>query len=339
MDRLRIALLGAGTVGAYFLKLLDEHKDRLEALSVDLELTGILVRDTEKPRPEWVPSNLLTADPSALLDEADLVVELIGGTGRAHELVEYALEQGLPVITANKALLAEAWDALRPFAEDGMLYYEAAVMAGTPAVGLAADALKGNRTLELHAILNGTSSYILSRMEAGHGFAEALKEAQQKGYAEEDPLFDVAGIDAAHKLTVLARLLVDPEFPWEAVRSNTRGITHLHAREVMEAADQGMPIRLVASLFGENGQWQAKVRPVKVPSTHPLFSHGVQNALLYRGDAVGEVVIKGPGAGGAATASAVLADLFRFLEGLPGHTPLPAPIAAPAQHQAHFEEV
>ncbi len=338
MERLNLALLGAGTVGTQFLKLLSERSERFEALATTPNLTGILVRDLGRERPEWVPRNLLTTDADAVLRDADVVVELIGGTGRALELVEYALGEGIPVITANKALLAEAWEELRPYAEDGMLYYEAAVMGGSPAVEVMAGSLRGNYPLELHGVLNGTTSYILSRMEAGHSFGDALAEAQAKGYAEADPLFDVAGIDAAHKLTILARLLVDPEFAWEEVRAHTRGITHLKAEEVMRAADRGTPIRLVASLYGENGRWQARVRPVRVPKGHPLATPGVQNALVYRGDAVGEVILTGPGAGGLATAGAVIADLFRLIEGYPGHSPVPAPVPAPAGPLLQLEE-
>jgi len=339
MERLNVALLGAGTVGAAFLKLLSERRERFEALAATINLTGILVRDPTRERPEWVPKNLLTTDAEAVLRDAEVVVELMGGLGRAFELVEYALGEGIPVITANKHMLAEAWDDLRPYAEDGMLYYEAAVMAGTPAVEILAGALRGNYPLEVHAVLNGTTSYILARMEAGHSFGDALAEAQAKGYAEAEPLFDVAGLDAAHKLTVIARLVADPEFPWEAVRANTRGITHLKADEVMRAADTGTPIRLVASLYGEGGAWRAAVRPVRVPKGHPLATPGVQNALLFRGDAVGEVVLTGPGAGGVATAGAVLADLVRLIEGYPGHTPVPAPVPAPSAPHTVFEEV
>ncbi len=339
MERLNVALLGAGTVGAQFLKLLSEREERFEALAATVNLTGILVRNPERERPEWVPRNLLTTDAEAVLRDAEVVIELMGGTGRALELVDYALGEGIPVITANKAMLAEVWDDLRPYAEDGMLYYEAAVMGGSPAVEVMAGSLRGNYPLELHGVLNGTTSYILSRMEAGHSFGEALAEAQKKGYAEADPLFDVAGIDAAHKLTVLARLVADPEFPWEEVRANTQGITHLKADEVMRAADAGTPIRLVASLYGEGGHWRAKVRPARVPKGHPLATPGVQNAILFRGDAVGEVVLTGPGAGGLATAGAVLADLFRLIEGYPGHSPVPAPVPAPAGPFLELEEV
>jgi len=339
MERLNVAILGAGTVGSEFIKLLDERKDRFEALATTINITGILVRNLKKERPAWIPKSLLTTDPRAAMEGADVVVELIGGTGKAFEYADYALGQGIPVITANKAMLAELWEDLKPYAEDGLIYYEAAVMGGSPVVETMSGALRGNYPLELHGVLNGTTSYILSRMEAGKSFAEALEEAQQKGYAEADPLFDVAGIDAAHKLTILARLIADPDFPWEEVRANTKGITHLKADEVMKAADQGTPIRLVASLFGEGGRWRAKVRPVKVPKNHPLATPGVQNAILYRGDAVGEVVITGPGAGGLATAGAVVADLIRFIEGHPGHTPLPAPSPAPEEPILELEEV
>ena len=339
MERLNIAVLGAGTVGAAFLKLLSERQDRFAAFGADVSLTGVLVRNLDKPRPEGVPRNLLTTDPNAVLQDADLVVELMGGLGRTLELVDYALGEGLPVITANKRMLAEAWEDLRPYAEDGLLYYEASVMAGTPAVELMAGSLRGNYPIEIHGVLNGTTTYILSRMEAGKSFAEALDEAQKKGYAEEDPLFDVGGLDAAHKITVLARLIADPDLPWQAVKASTRGIQHLKPETVMHAADRGQVIRLVASLFGEAGVWKAKVRPVKLPKTHPLAVQGSQNALVFRGDAVGEVQLKGIGAGGTATASAVLADLFRFLEGYPGHMPLPEPVPAPAEPREIFEEV
>ncbi len=340
MEALRVALLGAGTVGSGFVKLLTAHAERLATLGTEVRLTGILVRDPAKPRPAWVPGDRLTTEADALLADADVVVEAMGGTDRARELVLAALEAGLPVITANKALLAEAWDALKPHALEGLLFYEAAVMAGTPVIEPLSGALRGSNLIELHAILNGTTNYILGRMEAGATFQEALAEAQAKGYAEADPTLDVAGIDAAHKLTVLARLVADPSFPWEAVRRHTRGIEHLTPAVLRAARDEGKAVRLVASLYPQERRWHARVRPVKLPLAHPLAQASLsQNALYFKGDAVGEVCIVGGGAGSLVTASGLLGDLYRLLEGYPGHPPLPAPAPAPAIDALGFEEV
>ncbi len=340
METLRIALLGAGTVGSGFVKLLDEQRDRFRKLGLEPALTGILVRDPRKARPAWVPEGLLTTDINRVFEEADVVVELMGGTGKAGKLVLDALGEGLPVVTANKALLAERWDLLKAHAMEGLLYYEASVMAGTPVIEPLSGALRGNRTLELHGILNGSTSYVISRMEDGLGFSEALEEAQSKGFVEEDPFLDIGGIDAAHKLTVLARLAVDPDYNWENVRDNTRGIQGLNREQVFAAEAQGMRIRLVASLTPGDGGWRAQVRPVMLPATHPLvLAAQTRNALLYRGDAVGEVLISGGGAGSAVTASAVVGDLLRMLEGYPGHPPLPAAIPAPEYKPEYMEEI
>ncbi len=340
METLRIALLGAGTVGAGFVKLLDEQRGRFRAIGLEPALTGILVRDPRKPRPGWVPQGLLTSDVERVFNEADVVVELMGGTSKAGRLVLDALGEGLPVITANKALLAERWGDLLPHATEGLLYYEASVMAGTPVIEPLSGALRGNRTLELHGILNGSTNYVIGRMEDGLGFAEALQEAQDKGFVEEDPFLDIGGIDAAHKLAVLARLAVDPDFAWEDVRAATRGIQDLTREQIFEAEAEGRRIRLVASLTPNGGRWKAAVRPVKLPANHPLAqAQQARNALLYRGDAVGEVFISGGGAGSAVTASAVVGDLLRMLEGYPGHPPLPETAPVPDYQPETFEEV
>jgi homoserine dehydrogenase len=339
METLRIALLGAGTVGSGFVKLLDENRSRFRVLGLEPALTGILVRDPGKPRPAWVPRGLLTNDAERVLGEADVAVELMGGTQRAGRLVLDALDRGLPVITANKALLAERWGELKPHALEGLLFYEASVMAGTPVIEPLSGSLRGNRTLELHGILNGSTNYIIGRMEEGLCFAEALEEAQAKGFVEEDPFLDIGGIDAAHKLAVLARLTVDPDFPWEKVRANTRGIQELKRDHVYEAEAAGKKIRLVASLYPENGEWRAAVRPVLLPAGHPLARAALsRNALLYRGDAVGEVFISGGGAGSAVTASAVIGDMLRMLEGYPGHPPLPEAATPPNYQPENLEE-
>ena len=256
-----IGLLGAGTVGSAFLELLEGRED------VAAEISKVLVRDPEKPR--RVARDRLCTDPEEAL-RADIVVELMGGTGLAGDLTLRALSQGKRVVTANKAVLAERWDEFVPFLAEGRLYFEAAVMAGTPAVGPLTTVLRGSKPLELHAILNGTCNYILGALEGGADYHEALAEAQRLGYAEPDPSLDVEGVDAAHKLTLLARLVFDPQISWDAVRADTHGIRELTPALVMEAMEDGGRIRLVGSVYPEAGRWHVSVRPVYLPATHAL---------------------------------------------------------------------
>ncbi|TBH20224.1 homoserine dehydrogenase [Thermus thermamylovorans] len=316
MEALRIALLGGGTVGSAFYGLVQERLADFHALGFSPRFLGVLVRDPSRPRP--IPQELLRLEPPDLR-EADVVVEALGGVEAPLRLVLPALEAGIPLITANKALLAEAWEALRPYAEEGLIYHEASVMAGTPALSFL-ETLRGSRLLELHGILNGTTLYILQGMEGGQSYGEALLEAQRLGYAEADPTLDVAGIDAAHKLTLLARLLVDPGFPFSAVE--TQGITRLTPEHIQEARARGERVRLLASLYGKGGRWRAEVAPRRLPQDHSL-ARARGNALLVRAHPLGEVFVTGPGAGGEATASGLLADLFRLLQGAPGHLPVP----------------
>ncbi|WP_038057799.1 homoserine dehydrogenase [Thermus amyloliquefaciens] len=318
MEELKIALLGGGTVGSAFYALVQERLEDFQALGFSPRFLGVLVRDKGKPRP--IPPELLCTHMDLL--QADVVVEAMGGVEAPLGWVRPALEAGIPLITANKALLAEAWEALRPFAEEGLIYHEASVMAGTPALSFL-ETLRGSRLLELHGILNGTTLYILQEMEKGRTYREALLEAQRLGYAEADPTLDVEGIDAAHKLTLLARLLVDPAFPFPRVEA--QGITRLTPNLLQEAQAQGKRVRLVASLFGEGGRWRAVVAPRLLPQDHPL-AQAQGNILWVRARPLGEAFVTGPGAGGGATASGLLADLFRFLSGSLGHLPAPAPI-------------
>ncbi|WP_027882371.1 homoserine dehydrogenase [Meiothermus rufus] len=338
MKTIHLALMGAGTVGQALLELLPTHQARFQALGLELKLARILVRDRSKPRP-GVPAHLLTDEPKGFLEGADLLVEVAGGTAQAGEVVLEALARGLPVVTANKALLAERWDALREHAEAGRLHYEASVMAGTPVLG-ALQSLWGNQTLALHGIVNGTCSYIIQRLEEGATYAEAFAEAGALGYLEADPTLDVGGIDAAHKICVLGRLTVDPGLAWAEVQRRTRGIAHLTPQMLRQARAEGYAIRLVASLYPSPEGWVGAVRPVRLPQEHPLVQLGSgRNALVYQGHPVGSLVFAGPGAGGGVTASAVLGDIYRALSGQPGHRPLPAPAPLPAQPAPAFEEV
>lgn len=309
----RLGILGAGSVGSALLH-------RLAGRS-DLIVTGVLVRDLDRPRdlPAGTP---LTTDPASVLD-ADIIVELLGGTGLARELMLQALAAGKTVVTANKAALAEHWDEFLPWLEQGKVFFEAAVMAGTPVIGPLSSSLRGTTPYEAHGILNGTCTYMLSRLEAGESFDTALAEAQRLGYAEADPSLDIGGIDAAHKLAIVARLAFDPQLGWEQVRQAVQGITELTPTLVREAMEDGGSVVLLCSVQPGDVGWRTSVRPVYLPAQHPLAAVDERhNALLYRSSEGGEVLISGPGAGGDATASGVLADILQAASGRLGPAPL-----------------
>ena len=338
MKTVRIGILGGGTVGSNVLTLLHGRRDLIKALGVDLEIAPVLVKNAKKPRPTTHPTATFTSDPQGI-GEVDVLIELIGGTTQALELMLGHLQAGKPVITANKALLAERWDVLKTYAQRGQIFFEAAVMAGTPVITSLTCTLRSSELFELHAILNGTCNYILSRMEEGAEYAQALEEAQQKGYAEDPPDLDVNGIDPGHKLCMLARLAVDADFRWDALEM--RGIAGLSGTTVRGAVSAGKRVKLVGSLVPENGVWKAKVRPVILDSTHPLAgSTTSRNAIVLHGDASGTIVLQGGGAGGMVTASAIVGDLIAYLEGNLGHTPRAIPTPARSDYMPEvFEEI
>lgn len=310
-----IGLLGAGTVGSALFQLLESRSD------LKVTFAKALVRDLNKARD--IPRHLLTSDAYEVVDTSDILVEVMGGTTLAGDLMLRALEAGKPVVTANKAVLAERWDEFILYLSRGLVHFEASVMAGTPAINPLTTTLRGSKPLELHAILNGTCNYILGELERGVPYQTALAEAQRLGYAEADPTLDVEGFDAAHKLTILARLVFDPQVSWQQLKTTTKGISHLTPQHMQDAIKRGGRIRLVGSIFPADG-WVATVRPVFLPDSHPLAQAASnRNALYFRGDAVGEVVITGAGAGGAATASGVLADIITAAAKRPGPPLLP----------------
>jgi len=310
-----VVVVGAGTVGSRVVEL-------LRAVA-GVEPTAVVARDAGKERPFAGWRDLVTTD-AAAADEADLLVEVAGGTGSAADVALRALSRGVPVVTANKAALAERWGEFAPHLRAGRVWCEAAVMGGAPVVGALTGALRGCRPVALHAVLNGTCNVILSDMESGSTYEAALSRAQEAGFAEADPTLDVEGIDAAHKVAVLARLAFDPDLSLEGVKAATRGVAGL-AREVVVAhAARGRGVRLVASVFASEDGWRATVRPVSLPAAHPLVVSGPTNALLFAGDPLGEALVRGPGAGGGATAAAVVSDVMAALSGGRGHTPVPA---------------
>lgn len=317
-EPVRIGLLGVGTVGSALLRLMDPYPH--------LQVQAALVRDPHRARDLGSRAVRLTTDPDEVLDGADIVVELLGGVDGPTALMARVAESGARLVTANKAALAERWATWAPWLRAGRVGFEAAVMAGTPVIGPLAGALRGAPMLSLQALLNGSCAYLIARMEAGAEFDQAMDEAAALGYLEADPSLDVDGIDAAHKLTLLARLTVDPDLSWDAVRPRVSGVRGLSGAYVRAERAAGRRLRLVASIEADGqGGWEVGVEARSLPGDHPLSLLGDgRNALVYRGQASGEVWIAGPGAGGDATASAVLADVLAAAAGLPGPRPAPA---------------
>ncbi|UQN06686.1 homoserine dehydrogenase [Deinococcus sp. QL22] len=319
MRTVTVGLLGCGTVGENVLRLLQKRKDIFDNLGVEVVVAGVLVRDAARERD--IPAGIPLTDDPAFLQECAVVMECMGGIERPLELLAPYLRSGRPVITANKALLAERWDDLRDHALAGRLYYEASVMAGTPVIGPMSTVLRASTFVGLQAVLNGTCNYILTQMEAGREYTEALSEAQALGYAEDPPTLDVGGFDTAHKLAVLARFSADGNYPYSAVQ--VTGIEDVTLEDIAAARERGERIKLVAELVKVDGEWTATVSPQSLPDTHPLCTAGAsRNALVYEGEESGTLIFAGGGAGGMVTASAMVGDLLDWLIGFPGHVPL-----------------
>ena len=313
---LSIGVAGLGTVGAGVLRLLRDNADLIAARAGrPIAVTAVSARDRTRDR--GVPTSGLRwyDDPVALaFDPAlDVVVELIGGAeGPARELVQAALAAGKPVVTANKALLAVHGAGLAQQAgEAGVtLAFEAAVAGGIPVIKALREGLAGNRIDRIAGILNGTCNYILTVMrERGREFADVLAEAQRLGYAESDPSFDVDGIDAAHKLAILAALAFNRPVDFAAV--HIEGIRGVSALDIAFASELGYRIKLLGIARRTEAGIESRVHPCMVPHAAPIARvDGVLNAVVAEGDFVGRVMLEGRGAGAGPTASAVVADLI-----------------------------
>jgi len=326
-DTLKVAVLGGGTVGSEVVRLMLANADDLAARAgAPLELVGVAVRDVHRDRP-GIPAELLTDVPQELVSRpvVDIVVELIGGIEPARELVMTALDNGACVVTANKALIAADGAALHSAAEThGVdLYYEAAVAGAIPLLRPLRESLVGDRVRRVLGIVNGTTNYILTKMdEEGADYAEVLAEAQRLGYAEADPTADVEGHDAAAKAAILAGLAFHTPVTFDQV--SCEGISRLTPAEIAAARDAGFVVKLlaVAELADDEGI-VVRVHPAMVPRSHPLASvRESYNAVFIEADAAGQVMFYGRGAGGEPTASAVLGDIVAVarnrLAGKPG---------------------
>ncbi|WP_375406617.1 homoserine dehydrogenase [uncultured Amnibacterium sp.] len=327
---IRVAVLGAGTVGAEVANQLLTRAADLEArVGAPLVLAGIAVRDLQAPRHPALPKELLTTDAESLVLGAHIVVELIGGVERARELVLMALESGADVVTGNKALLATHGAELFSAAErvGAQLNYEAAVGGAIPIIRPLRDSLAGDDVKRILGIVNGTTNFILDRMdEHDDTFEEALAEASRRGYAEADPTGDVSGADAAQKAALLAGLAFHTHVPLESV--SVEGIERITPDQIRAGRETGHVVKLLAicervtAADGTVGV-SARVHPALLPRRHPLASvRGANNAVFVEAEFAGSLMFYGAGAGGPETSSAVLGDLVsaarRHVIGGPG---------------------
>jgi homoserine dehydrogenase len=311
---LKVAVLGCGSVGSQVVRLLAEQAEDLAArVGARVELAGVAVRRLDAPREVDVPADLLTTDAAALVarGDIDVVIEVIGGIEPARSLILSALENGASVVTANKALLAEDGPTLFEAAEKAGrdLYYEAAVAGAIPILRPLRESLAGDEVTRVLGIVNGTTNFILDKMDSsGAGFADALEEAQALGYAEADPTADVEGFDAAAKCAILASIA----FNSRVVASDVyrEGIAGVTALDIADARRMGYVVKLLAIAELDDGEISARVHPAMIPQAHPLASvRDAFNAVFVEGDKVGQLMFYGPGAGGDPTATAVVGDL------------------------------
>jgi homoserine dehydrogenase len=320
MGDLQLALLGHGTVGAEVARLLSIHRNEYQArLGRRIQLKWILVQDKRKHPKTAFPGATITEDLQSILDDpsVEIAVEVMGPLEASSRAVTRCLESGKQVVTANKALLADQGRDLFATAEryERTIAFEASVGGGIPLIAAVGDSLASNKIVGVSGILNGTTNYILSAMHRdGVEFAPALKTAQAKGFAEADASLDVHGTDAAQKLAIVARLAFGT---WVDYRDIPRtGIDNLSANEIDDAKELGYTIKLLAQGRSDGKQFELRVAPTLLPKTHPLAHVSEEyNALQITGDSAGDVFLSGKGAGGPATASAVVADILGVASG------------------------
>ncbi|MDQ6734204.1 MAG: homoserine dehydrogenase, partial [Nitrospirota bacterium] len=325
-----VGMVGFGTVGAGVAKVLLNNAHLIRRrVGVPIELVRIADLDTTRDRGVRLLPGVLTADLRQVLDDPsiDIVLELIGGYDAAKRLILEAMAKGKQVVTANKALLAvhgeEIFDMAARHRVD--LGFEASVGGGIPVIRALTQGLAGNALLSMYGIINGTSNYILSRMTREcQDFQSVLADAQRAGYAEADPSFDVAGIDSAHKLTIMVTLAYGSPVNFKEIY--TEGITHLTPLDIAYAREFGYTIKLLGIAKWQEHDIEARVHPTMIPSGSPVAQvDGVYNAIQLVGDAVGDIVLYGQGAGSLPTGSAVVSDIIdlarNLLTGTSGRVP------------------
>jgi homoserine dehydrogenase len=314
---LKIGILGIGTVGSGVVKIFDKNIENInKKVGAELKIEKILVNDIEKKREIEVDKHLLTENADDILDnpEIDIVVELIGGDEPAHEYIMRAIGNGKNIVTANKLVIAKYGKEIfkKAYENNVQVSYEASVAGGLPIIRPLQNSLAANRIEKIYGILNGTTNYILSKMSREQmDFSEALKEAQIQGYAEADPSSDIEGDDAAYKITILSTLAFQRYVEADSVY--VEGIKNIDIEDINFASEMGYVIKLLAIAKNSEKGLDIRVHPAFVPKNHSLANiNDTYNCVLLHGDAVGDVMSTGKGAGQMPTASAVVADIIQI---------------------------
>jgi Homoserine dehydrogenase len=318
MKKVKIALLGLGNVGRGVWMILNSNKEEImKRCGYEVEVAKVLVRDKNKPRGVDIPNELVTTDFNEVLedDSIKIVVEVMGGMEPAREYMLRCMEKKKHIVTANKMLLATSGDELFEKADEmGIMFqYEASVAGGIPIIKGIDESLTANKIQNLYGIVNGTTNYILSKMELEDAdFDEALKEAQEKGYAEADPTSDVEGYDAQYKLAILSSLAFGSKIDVKNVYRE--GITKIQAVDMKYAKEFKMGIKLLAIAKEVDGKVELRVHPTMIPKKHPLANvYDSYNAVFIKGNAVGDLMFYGRGAGDLPTGSAVVSDIVSIV--------------------------
>lgn len=317
MEKVKVGLLGYGTVGQGVISLLRQNRDEIAAkLGAGIELAGVADVDVRSPRKVKLKKGLLTSDPYRLINDPDvpIIIELVGDWPGVKQLVLDSLKAGKSVVTANKALLAKHGDEIiRTAVRCGReVYYEASVCGTIPIIRVLREGLVANRIDAVYGIVNGTCNYILTEMSAGRGdYKDILAAAQARGYAEARPESDVEGYDAAHKLAILIRLAFG--IPVKLGQIHREGITRIEAADIMAAAHLGYAIKLLAIAKRRDGGIEARVHPTLIPESAPLAAvAGAYNAVYISGNYSGPTLYYGKGAGQGPTAAAVVGDVIEL---------------------------
>lgn len=314
-DKIGIGLIGLGTVGSGVVDILRRNGNLIKRrLGVPVEIVKIVERDPHKPLPAGLSPAIITANIKEITEnpDVDIVVEVIGGVDLAKSYILNAIENGKHVVTANKALLAMSGEDLYHAASlrDVDLYYEGSVCGGIPVIKALREGLAANRIESIYGIVNGTSNFIITRMtQEGKEFGEALREAQELGYAEADPTFDIEGIDAAHKLSILVNIAYGT--PVDLKKIYTEGISGISPVDISYAMELNYRVKLLAITKMKDGSIEARVHPTMIPTNHLIATvDGVFNAVYITGDAVGPTLFYGMGAGAFPAGSAVVGDII-----------------------------
>ncbi|MGE4283657.1 MAG: homoserine dehydrogenase [Clostridia bacterium] len=343
MSKIKIGLLGFGNVGTGVYKIIKENgKEIFHREGLELEIKKILVKDIDKKRDIETDDSIFTDNITDIVNDAEIsiVAEFIGGINPAKQYILEALKKGKTVVTANKELMARHWPELEKTAQENRagLYYEASVAGGIPIIKVMNESLQGNKVYEVMGIINGTTNYILTKMsEEGRDFQDVLAEAQKLGYAEADPTSDIEGFDAMYKLSILASIAFHTKVPIENI--SREGITKITAEDIAYGKELGYVIRLLAIAKKEGTNVQARVHPTFIPVSHPLAAvRESYNAVFVKGDAVGNLMLYGRGAGDLPTGSAIVSDIVTACQQKSGHRYTTFYNQEQASRQVRFED-